>query len=86
MDHKPSVIAAAATLVALDQQLPIEAVQLKISSIPQHRFLEPVSSACIFLISTKKLMLRRVLLTNWSGSNFDIFVFLHRKMYLRATI
>ncbi|KAK7351589.1 hypothetical protein VNO77_11151 [Canavalia gladiata] len=41
MDHKPSVIAAAATLVAMDQQLTIEAVELKISSIPQHSFLEP---------------------------------------------
>ncbi|KAL1344998.1 hypothetical protein HN51_018790 [Arachis hypogaea] len=41
MDHKPSVVAAAATLVSLDQQLTIEAVELKISSIPQHRFLDP---------------------------------------------
>lgn len=40
MDHKPSVIAMSATLVALDQQLTIEAVELKMSSIPQHRFLE----------------------------------------------
>ncbi|MED6217620.1 hypothetical protein PIB30_019387 [Stylosanthes scabra] len=41
MDHKPSVVAAAATLVSLDQQLTIEALELKISSIPQHRFLDP---------------------------------------------
>ncbi|TKY74978.1 Cyclin-D5-1 protein [Spatholobus suberectus] len=41
MDHKPSVIAAAAALVAMDQQLTIEAVELKMSSIPQHRLLEP---------------------------------------------
>ncbi|RDX69674.1 Cyclin-D5-1, partial [Mucuna pruriens] len=41
MDHKPSVIAAAATLVAMDQQLTIEEVGLKMSSIPQHRLLEP---------------------------------------------
>ncbi|XP_020212662.1 cyclin-D5-1 isoform X1 [Cajanus cajan] len=41
MDHKPSVIAAAATLVAMDQQLTIEAVELKMSSIPQYRLLEP---------------------------------------------
>ncbi|XP_061354258.1 cyclin-D5-1-like [Gastrolobium bilobum] len=41
MDHKPSVIAAAATLVALDQQLTVEAVELKMSSIPQHWFPEP---------------------------------------------
>ncbi|KAK7283253.1 hypothetical protein RIF29_12655 [Crotalaria pallida] len=40
MDHKPSVIALSATLVALDQQLTIEAVELKMSSIPQQRFLE----------------------------------------------
>uniref|UniRef100_A0A0R0K3U0 B-like cyclin n=1 Tax=Glycine max TaxID=3847 RepID=A0A0R0K3U0_SOYBN len=40
MDHKPSVIAAAATLVAMDQQLTIDAVELKMSSIPQHRLLE----------------------------------------------
>lgn len=41
MDHKPSVIAAAATLVAMDQQLTIEEVELKISSIPQNRPPEP---------------------------------------------
>ncbi|XLR50731.1 hypothetical protein S83_001403, partial [Arachis hypogaea] len=40
MDHKPSVVAAAATLVSSDQQLTIEVVELKISSIPQHRFLD----------------------------------------------
>ncbi|OIW14909.1 hypothetical protein TanjilG_30628 [Lupinus angustifolius] len=41
MDRKPSVIATSATLVALDQQLTIEDVELKINSIPQHRrFLE----------------------------------------------
>ncbi|XP_019429841.1 PREDICTED: cyclin-D5-1-like [Lupinus angustifolius] len=41
MDHRPSVIAAAATLVAVNQQLTIEAVKLKMSSIHQHRFLDP---------------------------------------------
>ncbi|XP_057430293.1 cyclin-D5-1-like [Lotus japonicus] len=41
MDHKPSVIAAAATLVALDQKLTIEAVKLKMSSIPQLQLIEP---------------------------------------------
>ncbi|KAL3013261.1 hypothetical protein AAZX31_06G042800 [Glycine max] len=40
MDHKPSVIAVAATLVAMDQQLTRDAVELKMSSIPQHRLLE----------------------------------------------
>ncbi|KAE9586846.1 hypothetical protein Lal_00004697 [Lupinus albus] len=41
MDHKPSFIATSATLVALDQKLTIEDVELKIKSIPQHmRFLE----------------------------------------------
>jgi len=43
MDQKPSVIAAAATLVAMDQKLTMEEVELKMSSIPQHRLLEPVS-------------------------------------------
>ncbi|KAK7410088.1 hypothetical protein VNO78_00597 [Psophocarpus tetragonolobus] len=41
MDHKPSVIAAAATLVAMDKQLTIDAVELNMSSISQHRLLEP---------------------------------------------
>ncbi|XP_057419006.1 cyclin-D5-1-like [Lotus japonicus] len=41
MDHKPSVIAAAATLVALDQQLTLKTVKLKLSLIPQHVLLEP---------------------------------------------
>ncbi|CAL0329700.1 unnamed protein product [Lupinus luteus] len=37
MDHKPSVIATSTNLVALDQQLTIEDVELKIRPIPQHR-------------------------------------------------
>ncbi|MED6205850.1 hypothetical protein PIB30_021486 [Stylosanthes scabra] len=41
MDHRPSVIAAAATLVTIDQHLTIEAVELKMSSIHQFTFLEP---------------------------------------------
>ncbi|XP_027356262.1 cyclin-D5-1-like [Abrus precatorius] len=41
MDHKPSVIAAAASLVAMEKKLTIEAVELKMSSIPQHSFLQP---------------------------------------------
>ncbi|KAK7310808.1 hypothetical protein RJT34_08550 [Clitoria ternatea] len=40
MDHKPSNIAAAATLLAMDQQLTLEALELKMTSIPQHRFFE----------------------------------------------
>ncbi|XP_004501520.1 cyclin-D5-1-like [Cicer arietinum] len=40
MDHKPSVVAAAATFVALDQQLTIEDVRLKMNSISQHPLLE----------------------------------------------
>lgn len=40
MDHKPSVVAAAATLLALDQTLTIEDVRLKMDSISQ---IEPVS-------------------------------------------
>jgi len=44
MDQKPSVIAAAATLVAMDQKLTMDALELKMSSVPQHRLLEPVSS------------------------------------------
>ncbi|KAL5074676.1 hypothetical protein RYX36_013660 [Vicia faba] len=35
MDHKPSVVAAAATLLALDQTLTIEDVRLKMNSISQ---------------------------------------------------
>ena len=54
MDHKPSVIAAAATLVAMDQQLTIDAVELKMSSIPQHRLLESVSSVFIFFLTYTK--------------------------------
>ncbi|KAF1859032.1 hypothetical protein Lal_00000856 [Lupinus albus] len=41
MDHRPSVIAAAATLLAVDQQLTTEAVKLKMSSIHQYIFLDP---------------------------------------------
>ncbi|CAJ2643901.1 unnamed protein product [Trifolium pratense] len=41
MDHKPSVVAAAATLVALDKKLTIEDVRLKMNSISQHPLLEP---------------------------------------------
>lgn len=51
MDHKPSVIAAAATLVALDQKLTIEAVKLKMSSIPQLQLIEPVSSVFYILVN-----------------------------------
>ncbi|KAF1886887.1 hypothetical protein Lal_00046125 [Lupinus albus] len=41
MDHKPSVIAAMVTLVALDQKLTMEAVELKMSSIiHEYRFLD----------------------------------------------
>lgn len=50
MDHKPSVIAAAATLAAMDQQLTIEEVELKMSSIPQNRPPEPVSCVYVFFI------------------------------------
>ncbi|XP_072076894.1 cyclin-D5-1-like [Arachis hypogaea] len=39
MDHRPSVIAAAATLVAMDQHLTVESVKLKMSSIHEFRFL-----------------------------------------------
>lgn len=45
MDHRPSVIAAAAILVALDQQLTVEAVQLKMKPVSHSRFLETVSSS-----------------------------------------
>lgn len=44
MDHKPSVVAAAATLVAFDQKLTIEDVRLKMNSISQHPLLQPVKS------------------------------------------
>ncbi|OIW20862.1 hypothetical protein TanjilG_24940 [Lupinus angustifolius] len=41
MDHRPSVMAATATLVALDQQLTMEAIGLKMSSIiHQYTFLD----------------------------------------------
>jgi len=58
MDQKPSVIAAAATLVAMDQKLTMDAVELKMSSIPQHWLLEPVSSVLFFRTNpiTYKLM------------------------------
>lgn len=49
MDHKPSVVAAAATLLALDQTLTIEDVRMKMSSTSQ---IEPVS----FLYSLKSLL------------------------------
>lgn len=50
MDHKPSVVAAAATFVALDQQLTIEDVRLKMNSISQHPLLEAVSFCINFFI------------------------------------
>ncbi|KAJ7966532.1 Cyclin-D5-1 [Quillaja saponaria] len=40
MDYRPSVIAAAATLVALNQQLTRKAVELKMSSIPHSGLLQ----------------------------------------------
>ncbi|XP_028806962.1 cyclin-D5-2-like [Neltuma alba] len=40
MDHRPSVIAAAATLVAIDPHLTRNAVELKMSSVSQHWSLE----------------------------------------------
>ncbi|KEH35815.1 putative cyclin D [Medicago truncatula] len=51
MDHKPSVVAAAATLVAFDQKLTIEDVRLKMNSISQHPLLQPDDVfACYSLI------------------------------------
>jgi cyclin D5 len=50
MDHKPSVVAAAATLVALDTKLAIEDVRLKMNSISQHPLLEPVSFCIHFFV------------------------------------
>ena len=56
VDHRPSVIAAAAILVALDQQLTIEAVELKMSSIHQYSFLEPVSNKKISSTNCTKML------------------------------
>lgn len=54
MDHRPSTIAAAATLVALDQQLTIEAVELNMSSIHQYRSLDLVSTTLFSPLNYKK--------------------------------
>jgi len=51
MDHKPSVVAAAATLVAFDQKLTIEDVRLKMNSIYQHPLLQPVSLCINFFFA-----------------------------------
>ncbi|KAI4337052.1 hypothetical protein L6164_015509 [Bauhinia variegata] len=40
MDHRPSVIAAAATLMALDPKLTRKALELKMSSVSQYKFLQ----------------------------------------------
>ncbi|KAI4316615.1 hypothetical protein L6164_024580 [Bauhinia variegata] len=40
VDHRSSVIAAAATLVALDPQLSRKALELKMTSVSQYKFLE----------------------------------------------
>ncbi|KAK7291060.1 hypothetical protein RIF29_05924 [Crotalaria pallida] len=53
MDHRPSVIAAAATLVAMDQQLAMEALELKMSSIQQSISVDPKDIfECYNLIQT----------------------------------
>lgn len=43
MDHRPSVIAAAATLVAIDPNLTRNTVELKMSLVSQYWSLEIVS-------------------------------------------
>lgn len=43
MHHRPSAIAAAATLMAVDQNLAQEELEAKITSIPELYFLEIVS-------------------------------------------
>lgn len=49
MDHRPSVIAAAATLVAIDPHLTRNTSELKImSSVSQYWSLEIVSSMFLF--------------------------------------
>lgn len=59
MDHRPSVIAAAATLVSMDPHFTRKAVELKISSVSQCRILENVSSSFVYIsIKYTKLMFR----------------------------
>lgn len=43
MHHRPSAIAAAATLMGVDQKLTREAVEVMIKSVPDLNFLEIVS-------------------------------------------
>ena len=50
MDHRPSVIAAAAALLALDDRLSRKALELKMNSISRCRFLEIVSASYYLFI------------------------------------
>lgn len=50
MDHLPSVIAAAAALLALDDRLSRKALELKMNSISHCRFLEIVSASYYLFI------------------------------------
>lgn len=43
MNYRPSVIAAAATLVAIDPHLTRKAIELKMGSVSKYRILETVS-------------------------------------------
>lgn len=43
MHHRPSAVAAAATLMAVDQKLTKEGVEVMIKSVPDLNFLEIVS-------------------------------------------
>ena len=51
MEHRPSVIAAAATLRALDQRLTRKALECKLNSVSCGRFLEIVSPSLVSLFS-----------------------------------
>lgn len=49
MQHRPSVLAAAATIMAYDHQLTRAGLEVKINSIPTLKFLEIVSALYFFI-------------------------------------
>lgn len=49
MGHRPSAVAAAAALLALDDRFTRRALELKMNSISPRRFLEVVSPLCVYI-------------------------------------
>lgn len=81
MDHRPSAIAAAATLMALDQRLTKKALECKMNPISYCGFLEIVSTFCLYLAANFSRLRNRI-----AYNLIKVLEYLfHRKMSSHAT-